>query len=168
MKTNFHISTYTNSNFSTITAMLWSPLNEEYMICGNRDQTIKIWHIVNNTPKDKACAFTNRLYNNSIISKLSISALIKERKALIKDVSEKKKGKQDEPKPLDDATSKKKWKTVLHATSKMQNNANSIEAIRCLMSGDVINKSAVENNSFLKLFGDKSDIMDIINLERKL
>lgn len=52
MKTNFHISTYVNPQFTLITAMIWSPINKDYMITGNKDQTIKIWQIKENQPKD--------------------------------------------------------------------------------------------------------------------
>lgn len=39
--------------------MIWSPIHKDYMITGNRDQTITIWHIEENQPKDK----TGRCYD---------------------------------------------------------------------------------------------------------
>lgn len=69
---------------------------------------------------------------------------------------------QDEQKA---PSAKKKWNTLLNSTSKMQNCTDSVDAIKHLLYKQAEDEKVF---NFLKLFGDKSEVLDLLSLEGKL
>ncbi|KAG5877680.1 hypothetical protein JTB14_003835 [Gonioctena quinquepunctata] len=47
------VSTITNPNFDGLLRAVWSPVDPDFMICGNKDFTMRIMKISENPPKDK-------------------------------------------------------------------------------------------------------------------
>lgn len=108
-----------------------------------------------------------------------VLALSNERKKLIKSINEKKiitngiaeTEKDDGDQGINEI---KKWGTLLKCSQQMQNRTNSVDAIKTLLNHDIKDvspaDSEIEKNkslAFLKIYGEKSDVMELINLERK-
>lgn len=50
VKSKTIISTYTGHNIEAILAVLWSPLDPNFIITGGKDNCIRIWNITENKP----------------------------------------------------------------------------------------------------------------------
>lgn len=100
--------------------------------------------------------------------------LLEERKTVLKSINDKKTmtNDKDESNNVVEPKKKTKWNTILQHTQQMNNSTIFVDAIKSLLNGDGtnVNESELEkkkNLTFLKIFGDKSDVIDLINLERK-
>ncbi|KAI4463478.1 gem-associated protein 5 [Holotrichia oblita] len=153
------ISTFTGHNVEAILSVLWSPLDKDFIITGAKDNCIRIWNITENKP----------------MSEEELTVVRKERLRL---KQEFRKHKQADESDSEDDIKKVKRGVMLTLTAKAQNNPSKVfEA--CKRSFSFNNSEQQENtvksednsnvNDFdvTKLFGDKDDLLELLETEQQ-
>ncbi|GJQ82382.1 hypothetical protein Trydic_g447 [Trypoxylus dichotomus] len=159
VKTSTILGTYYGHNFEKILSVCWSPLKKNYLISGGKDNCIRIWDLTKQRPVTEEDL--QRIHKE--ITKL------KQNRNKLKQLDES-----------DQETNKKvKRSAMLNLTSKVQNNPDAIlDDCKRIFSSMIPRKEEVPENvqveikktnnfDITKLFGDKSDILELLEMEQQ-